>query len=144
MEIRKCELRDAKRVHELLCQLRNKNIDFNAFQGRFTKILARKDYYCICADVDGVMVGHLLLEVQDEQDQIYWGTCAWIKNFIVDEAQRGKGVGSALIDNAIAYAKSQRCEFIQLICNLERKESHKFYEKHGFEKTSYRFKMELH
>ncbi|OGM29497.1 hypothetical protein A2630_00695 [Candidatus Woesebacteria bacterium RIFCSPHIGHO2_01_FULL_44_10] len=60
----------------------------------------------------------------------------------------GKGVGQALFNHAIAFAKKQGYKEVVLNTHFLMKRAHRFYEKNGFkrigkEKDKYHYKMDL-
>lgn len=64
-----------------------------------------------------------------------------IGGLVVDQDQRGKGIGKALIQTVEHWAKTIGLLEIRLRSNIIRKEAHEFYEKTGFKnvKTQYTF-----
>ena len=61
-------------------------------------------------------------------------TCvkAWIEDVVVDEAYRGKGLGSLLTQHAINFAKSQHVDLLMLTSNPSRTAANKLYQSIGF------------
>jgi len=66
-----------------------------------------------------------------------------LEDVFVDEVYRGKGVGTLLIKAIIEEAKARRCVKIRFTSRRIREDAHKWYEKLGFEKYGYAFKMDL-
>jgi ribosomal protein S18 acetylase RimI-like enzyme len=64
---------------------------------------------------------------------------------VVREGARGRGVGRALVLEALRLAAAAGCEGLELTSGLgpERAAAHRFYESLGFERTSYRFWLSL-
>lgn len=62
-----------------------------------------------------------------------------ISMMVVAEAERGKGTGAALVEAALARLKAEGCGLVEVTSNIKRMRAHGFYEKLGFERTSYRF-----
>ncbi|SMC22199.1 Acetyltransferase (GNAT) family protein [Clostridium acidisoli DSM 12555] len=58
---------------------------------------------------------------------------------IVDEKNRGKGIGQGLIDKPCQIAKELGCKRFELDSGFQREGAHKFYESIGFEKRAYLF-----
>jgi len=62
-----------------------------------------------------------------------------ITMMVVAEEARGEGVGAALVAETEARLKAAGCGLIEVTSNLKRLRAHNFYEKLGYERTSYRF-----
>lgn len=56
---------------------------------------------------------------------------------------RGRGIGAAMIDHAIQEARRRDCRMVQLSSNMARTDAHRFYERLGFAKSHFGFKMKL-
>lgn len=71
----------------------------------------------------------------------FWlsGMTCYLSSLIVDEIERGKGYGTALMDHARALARARGCKGIVLDSGLPRTGAHAFYEHYGFEKSCYGF-----
>ena len=55
-----------------------------------------------------------------------------INGLVIDENNRGKGVGKSLIEKVIQWAKEKGVDNLSLRCNIKRSEAHLFYEHLGF------------
>jgi N-acetylglutamate synthase-like GNAT family acetyltransferase len=64
----------------------------------------------------------------------------WIPELVVHGDYRNKGVGKKLIEACISKASKNRCFRIRLESGNERKTSHAFYAKLGFEQYALSFK----
>ena len=62
---------------------------------------------------------------------------------VVDERARGRGVGRALVDASVGWARSRGCVLLEVTSNRRRSDAHAFYEHLGFERSSYRFAKPL-
>lgn len=56
---------------------------------------------------------------------------------------RGRGIGAEMIAYAIEEAKRRDCRLVQLTSNMARVDAHRFYERLGFAKSHFGFKMKL-
>ena len=59
------------------------------------------------------------------------------------EIRKCNGIGKSLLNNAINYAKEKGCDVIELTSGFSRESAHRFYERNGLSKGSYKFKMNL-
>lgn len=67
-------------------------------------------------------------------NKIPTGNKVWIEDVVVDSSARGKGVGEALIQFAVAYVKDQNIKSINLTSSPDRVAANKLYQKLGFVK----------
>ena len=67
----------------------------------------------------------------------------YIPELIVREKFRSQGIGKKLINSCISIAKEKKCHRIRLESGNQRKESHKFYKKLGFEQSGLSFTKNL-
>ena len=67
----------------------------------------------------------------------------YIPELIVREEFQNQGVGKKIIDSCISIAKEKKCHRIRLESGNQRKESHKFYKKLGFESSGLSLTMAL-
>lgn len=62
------------------------------------------------------------------------GMKVWIEDVVIDQSVRGKGIGKALIEQAIVYAKQSGASKLDLTSSPERVAANKLYQKLNFEK----------
>jgi len=62
-----------------------------------------------------------------------------ISMMVVAEAARGAGIGTALVAEAEKRLKAAGCGLVEVTSNRKRLRAHAFYERLGYERTSYRF-----
>jgi GNAT superfamily N-acetyltransferase len=63
-----------------------------------------------------------------------WGGCCYISYLWVDDTERGRGIGTALIEAAEEYAKSLRCP--RMLVATHSFQAPAFYERLGYEKEA--------
>ncbi|MDO9379211.1 MAG: GNAT family N-acetyltransferase [Nocardioidaceae bacterium] len=56
---------------------------------------------------------------------------------------RGRGIGTALVEHAIAQARRRGCARVQLTSNVQRVDARRFYERLGFVASHTGMKLEL-
>lgn len=66
---------------------------------------------------------------------------AIIENVVVDEKQRSKGIGGALMTHAIEEARKAGCYKVALTSGKHRKDAHRFYERLSFISTQISFRI---
>ena len=66
-----------------------------------------------------------------------------LEDLLVKEEHRKKGVGSALVKEAIAEAKRLKCYKVIGTSRFSRENVHAFYEKLGLKKYGYEFRLDL-
>jgi len=62
-----------------------------------------------------------------------------ITALVVDESARGRGIGRALVAAAEGAALRDGCGMLEVTSNVRRADAHAFYERLGYERSSYRF-----
>jgi GNAT superfamily N-acetyltransferase len=64
---------------------------------------------------------------------------AIVENVIVTAAERGRGVGTAVMGHLLSFARARGCYKVQLL-SAPHRQAHTFYESLGFEQLSNGFK----
>lgn len=68
---------------------------------------------------------------------------ARITTLVVDQTSRRQGIGRALIERAVDFAKKHDWETIELTTVLERTEAHAFYRSIGFQNSALQMSCDL-
>ena len=92
----------------------------------------------IARDSEGAIVGTLTLVIF----RVPTGPRAWIEDVVVDQAQRGGGVGSALVSEALSRAREAGARTIDLTSRPSREAANRLYLRLGFtsrETNNYRY-----
>ncbi len=108
----------------------------------FRKIDEDKNNELIVVEKDGEIIGTLQITFTPSIS-FQGGIRATIESVRIDEKYRGKGIGGELMKWAIERAKNENCIFVQLTTNNERTDSHRFYQRLGFEGTHLGMKLKL-
>lgn len=101
---------------------------------RFRRIQRDRRYHCIFVAVlspsEKSLIGwiHVLID-----KLLTVGPRVEVGGLVVDEKQRGRGVGAALLHSAEVWARKQRYSPIIVRTNVVRQQAHKFYEKCGYQ-----------
>jgi GNAT superfamily N-acetyltransferase len=88
-----------------------------------------RDCVLVAEDASGTVAGWLHVAVRTSLTD---GSCAEIRALVVAASTRGKGLGSALLRAAEAWAHALGCEAIRVRSRVEREGAHRFYERAGF------------
>jgi GNAT superfamily N-acetyltransferase len=139
LTIRDARPDDAEAVASLLTQLGYAS-DAAAVDERLERLRVVGDRVLV-ADDDGDVIGlaHLQVTPAIERDR----PAAKLGALIVDEAQRGRGVGRALVEAVEAEARLRGCELLFLTTAERRDDAHAFYERVGLEHTGRRYSRTL-
>ncbi len=109
----------------------------------FAAIAASPDQELIVAERDGAIVGTMQLSFLPGLS--YRG--AWhgqIEAVRIASNLRGSGLGTVMIDWAVARCRDRNCRIVQLTSMSTRGDAHRFYERLGFVKSHVGMKLHLH
>ena len=84
------------------------------------------------AEIDGACVGWIQVSAVATLES---GTFAEIRGLVVGEAERGSGVGAALVGAAEEWARARGCGKVRVRSNVIRERTHRFYERLGYRVT---------
>lgn len=87
------------------------------------------DVMALALDENNKAVGFLSFGISGKNAQKW----LWIHNFYVDPSQRGKGVGTLLMDTVRDYGKTKGCRFMQLTVLDNNDAALAMYQKMGFQ-----------
>ena len=66
-----------------------------------------------------------------------------ITSLVLDESARGAGLGRRLVQRAESWLADAGCGVLEVTSNVRRADAHAFYERLGYERSSYRFNRSL-
>lgn len=116
----------ANRISSLVSQLRGTPVVVT--QDWLLQLVAFPKTWLLIAEVEGEVAVMLTLHAFPRTS----GWTAWIEGVVTDETMRGRGIGRALLEKAIAIAKSEGFQTINLSSRPERATANILYEKMGF------------
>jgi GNAT superfamily N-acetyltransferase len=106
----------------------------------FREIRAVPGYRLHLAELDGIPVGTFALLIMPNL-----GHCGSpsgvLEDIVVDSGYQGRGIGRHLVAHAIALCRAAGCYKLALSSNLVRTGAHAFYDRLGFERHGYSFRI---
>ncbi|KGM35777.1 GNAT family N-acetyltransferase [Inquilinus limosus] len=112
------------------------------YQAAFAAIAADPNHEMVVAELDGRVVGCFQLSfIPGLSRRGAWR--AQIESVRIDSALRGRGAGRAMMEWAIARARSRGCALVQLTTDKRRPDAHRFYARLGFVASHEGMKLEL-
>lgn len=120
----------ANRIRQLLIQLSRSGKDRGEIPKEWLDDLIASPYH------------DMLLAIDDNEQIIGIATLsvhmgpiirknAYLEDFVTDSSVRGKGVGSALWQAMLNWAKEKGCKNLEFTCGNGREASQQFYKNHG-------------
>ncbi|WP_030420077.1 GNAT family N-acetyltransferase [Streptomyces sp. SCSIO 75703] len=116
--------------------------DLTPYRSAFARIAADPHQHLVVAVRDGRVVGTLQLTVVPGLSR-RGATRSIIESVRVHADERGSGLGTRLIEWAIAESRRQGCHLVQLTSDRTREDAHRFYERLGFSPSHTGFKLAL-
>ena len=140
MQIQRAKKEDCKNVYNLILLLKE-NLNYNKFEEAYFINIAKDDVYYYLLWENNTPIGFISIIINYQLHHA--DKVATIEELVIDKKYQGKSYGTLLLKYAIEIAQNQKCDVIELTSNFTREDAHKFYEKNGFEKSSYKFKIDL-
>lgn len=115
---------------------------FPHYRAAFRRITASSNETLYVAELAGEVVGTFQIMITTTLP------ARGSSNMIIEAVQtradmRGRGIGAAMIEFAVAKARVDGMRLVQLTSNAVRKDAHRFYERLGFTPSHLGFKMKL-
>ncbi|MEL6060975.1 MULTISPECIES: GNAT family N-acetyltransferase [unclassified Methylobacterium] len=102
---------------------------------------AYPDYGLYVAELGGAVIGTFCLVILD--NIAHWGMpSALVESVVVTSRHRGGGLGRAMMHEAFRLAQARGCYKLALSSNVDAKPAHVFYERLGFERYGYSFRLD--
>ncbi len=137
--IRRAEGRDAAALARLIDQLGYAATP-DEVAGRLADMEA-EGRIVLVAEQDGRVIGCLSTSIMRVLHRP--APVGRISMLVVDEAHRGRGIGTQLVRVAEEALAAQRCYMVEVTSRFSRTAAHCFYERLGYEQTSVRLAKTL-
>ncbi|WP_427921275.1 N-acetyltransferase family protein [Streptomyces sp. cg40] len=116
--------------------------DLTPYLAALERLTADPNQHLVVAVREGRVVGTLQLTVIPGLSR-RGSTRSIIEAVRVHADERGSGLGTRLIEWAIAESRRQGCQLVQLTSDATRTDAHRFYERLGFTASHVGFKLPL-
>jgi ribosomal protein S18 acetylase RimI-like enzyme len=116
--------------------------DLDRYSGVFGTIEGDSRNAIMVAEEDGTVLGCFQITFITGLSR-KGATRALVEGVRTAAAARGRGIGEAMMRQAIAMAKARDCALVQLTSDKSRKRAHAFYERLGFAMSHEGFKLDL-
>ncbi|GHE83104.1 GNAT family acetyltransferase [Streptomyces spiralis] len=147
LEIRKAVTDDVSAIVAMLADdplgaQRESPDDLAPYLAALERLSADPNQHLVVAAREGRVVGTLQLTVIPGLSR-RGATRSIIEAVRIHADERGSGLGTQLIEWAIAESRRQGCQLVQLTSDRTRTDAHRFYERLGFEASHIGFKLPL-
>ena len=132
---------DCRQVHELICQLEEKQLSYEVFSRIWNVQRSSPHYLCLVCEEDGHLLG--MVNLRFEEQLHHDGRIAEITEMYVRPSLRSKGIGKALIQRAYEISREKGCLQIEACCNQLRLQAHRFYLREGMKNYHFKFTRNL-
>ncbi|MFJ9409009.1 GNAT family N-acetyltransferase [Streptomyces sp. NPDC101393] len=116
--------------------------DLTPYRAAYEMLAADPQQHLIVAVREGRTVGTLQLTVVPGLSR-RGATRSIIESVRIHADERGSGLGTQLIEWAVATSRTLGCQLVQLTTDATRIDAHRFYERLGFEASHLGFKLQL-
>ncbi|MFI0156403.1 GNAT family N-acetyltransferase [Streptomyces lydicus] len=116
--------------------------DLAPYRAAYKTLAADPQQHLVVAVREGRTIGTLQLTVIPGLSR-RGATRSIIEAVRIHRDERGTGLGSQLIEWAVAESRTLGCQMVQLTSDATRVDAHRFYERLGFEASHLGFKLAL-
>ncbi|MFI0987846.1 GNAT family N-acetyltransferase [Streptomyces exfoliatus] len=116
--------------------------DLGPYLSAFERLASDPNQQVVVAVREDKVVGTLQLTIIPGLSR-RGATRSVIEGVRIHADERGSGLGTQLIEWAVAESRRQDCRLVQLTSDATRTDAHRFYERLGFEASHLGFKMNL-
>lgn len=131
MKIRPARLEDAPALAVLGTQL-GYPMGSEQAEARLRDLRSREEHEVLVAEEDGKVIGWAHVA---GMHQMVNEPFAELLALVIDESQRGRGTGAALVEAVSDWAARNGFQTLRVRSNVVRERTHRFYDRLGFERT---------
>ncbi len=135
----------AKQVHELHVNWRPDlflSVDEIISKEDFEKMIQDKEIFV--ARIEDEIVGYIIINIKEKNNpSMRYRKQLQIEAICVDEKNRGKGIGTELLEYVRKFGKENNCTDLYLTVNKENEKAIKVYEEFGFKVKSIAYSMQI-
>lgn len=147
LEIRAAVANDIPAIVEMLADdplgaQRESPDDLAPYLAALERLSSDPNQHLVVAVREGRVVGTLQLTVIPGLSR-KGATRSIIEGVRIHADERGNGLGTQLIEWAVAESRRQNCQLVQLTSDNSRIDAHRFYERLGFTASHVGFKLQL-
>ncbi|WP_328426145.1 GNAT family N-acetyltransferase [Streptomyces sp. NBC_00443] len=116
--------------------------DLAPYLDALERLSADPNQHLVVAVREGRVIGTLQLTIIPGLSRM-GATRSIIEGVRIHADERGSGLGTQLIEWAVAESRRQNCQLVQLTTDKSRTDAHRFYERLGFTASHLGFKIQL-
>lgn len=135
----------AKQVHKLHVNWRPDlflSVDEVISKENFKEKIQTKEIYV--AKINNEIIGYVTFNIKEKDNHnMRYRKQLQIEAICIDEKNRGKGIGTELLNYVKKIAKENNCTDLYLTVNQENKNAIKVYEKFGFKVKNISYSMKI-
>ncbi len=139
--IQEASILDLETIYTLTNLLENTTFSLNNFRTIYAQLLQSPFDYIYILKYQNKAIGYIHFNVVPQLH--HSDIVSEIFELVIDNDYRKLGFGKVLLDYAVQTARNLNATQIELVSSFPRERAHAFYEKNGFEKTSYKMIMKL-
>lgn len=140
MIVREARAEDAEAIARLMDQLGHPTTPAS-MAGRLAAFDGDATAWSRVAEIDGAVVGFAGAFVRGHFDED--GLLGILAALVVDEEERSRGIGAALVAEAEGWMRERGCRSVMLTSRTHRVDAHRFYERLGYARNGIRMVKEL-
>lgn len=140
--VRMCKLEDAEQLCEIISdELGYTDITVDSVRSSLQRMLDSDDYFTLAVVGDNDMICGFITSVREVSLEV--GEYYRILALAIKKEYQRQRLGTTLITLVESKARLDGAALVTLSSQFKRTESHEFYEKLGYEKTSFAFKKKF-